>query len=272
MLVDEPRILRAMRDVLVLCYHGISDTWPSPSAVPLERLEEQLDYVLARGYRGATFTEAVLSPPARRTVAVTFDDAFRSIYECAFPLLARRCLPGTLFVPTEWIGREQALGWKGFDRWLGTEHEHELAPMSWDEIIEVADAGWEIGSHSRSHPHLPGLDDGSLERELHGSKEDLEARMEQPCRSIAYPYGSVTPRVVAAAARAGYRTGAALAGFVHPRRALEWPRVGVYAKDSRHRFRTKASPVRRRLVGRRFGEALIRGEELLRSGIGRPLA
>ncbi len=219
-----------MGDVLVLCYHGISDTWPSPGAVPLERLEEQLDYVLARGYRGATFTEAVLSPPARRTVAVTFDDALRSIFEHAFPLLARRGLPGTLFVPTEWIDRGQALSWKGFDRWLGTEHEHELAPMSWDEIAQLAEAGWEIGSHSQvtsaSVAHrrrVAGTGAARIEEGLRGADE-------QPCRSIAYPYGAVTPRVVAAAARAGYHTGAALPVWIHPGRALEWPRVGVYAE------------------------------------------
>ena len=253
-------------DTLILCYHGISESWPSPSAVPAERLERQLHHVLERGYRGVTFSEAVLSRPRGKTVAVTFDDAYRSVGEHAVPLLSRLGLPGTLFVPTTWVGRDTPMAWEGIAHYVGGAHERELLPLSWAEIASLSNAGWEIGSHTRSHPDLTTLEDNALEAELAGSRADLEERLDRPCHSIAYPYGVLDARVVRAAEQAGYRAGASLPVRVHRPRALEWPRVGVYCNDTDTRFRAKASPRLRWLIGSPRGERILR--RLHRRGAG----
>ena len=151
-------------DTLILCYHGISESWPSPSAIPVDRLERQLRHLLERGYRGTTFSEAVLSRPRGKTVAVTFDDGYRSIGEHGVPLLSRLGLPATLFVPTDWVGRDTPMAWKGIDRYVGERARAELLPLSWAEIASLSDAGWEIGSHTRSHPDLTTLEDDALAR------------------------------------------------------------------------------------------------------------
>jgi peptidoglycan/xylan/chitin deacetylase (PgdA/CDA1 family) len=258
----------AIGDTLILCYHGLSESWPSPSAIPAERLERQLCHLLERGYRGTTFSDAVLSRPRGKTVAVTFDDAYRSIGEQALPLLSRLGLPATLFVPTLWVGLDTPMAWEGMEHYVGGAHESELLPLSWAEIASLSDAGWEIGSHTRSHPDLTTLDDDALDGELAGSRADLEQRLGRPCPAIAYPYGLRDARVVRAADRAGYRAGAALPVRVHRPRTLDWPRVGVYANDSDARFRAKASPRLRRLIGSRIGEALLRRGPLPDRGAG----
>ncbi len=66
-----------MNDVLVLCYHGVSTTWPADIAVAPSVLERQLAFLVGRGYRGVTFRRAVLEPPPGRALAVTFDDGCR---------------------------------------------------------------------------------------------------------------------------------------------------------------------------------------------------
>lgn len=220
--------------VVVLCYHGISDMWPSPTAVPPALFALQLERFLEEGYVGATFTRAVLDPPAARTVAVTFDDGYRSILEHAVPVLERLGLPGTLFVPTDRLGRGEPLAWPTLDAWLGTEHEPELSPMSWPEIAGLAESGWEIGAHTVSHPHLQLLDDAELRHELVSSKADVETRLGRPCVSVAYPYGDADERVVEAAGEAGFETGAGL--HVDRRRPLHWPRVCVARPETPERL------------------------------------
>lgn len=99
----------------------------------------------------------MLEPPAKKTLAITFDDCFCSVLEIAFPILERMDLPGTVFVPTAFAGRPRPMSWGGnIDCWLGGPHEHELLPMSWEELGALARSGWEIGSHTRSHPRLTG--------------------------------------------------------------------------------------------------------------------
>jgi peptidoglycan/xylan/chitin deacetylase (PgdA/CDA1 family) len=235
------------RDVLVLCYHAVSPQFPARLSIAPERLEQHVQLMLDRGYVGATFTEAVTSPPARRTFAVTFDDAFTSVLEYAYPLLSAAGVPGTVFVPTALIGGTP-MSWPGIDEWTGGPYERELTGMTWEEIGTLAQAGWEIGSHTRTHPHLTELDDAALAEELEGSKADLERKLGK-CESLAYPYGWVDERVAAAAGAAGYRTAAGLPGQYEPPDPLRWPRAGIYVYDDMRKFKRKVSPTLRRARG-----------------------
>jgi peptidoglycan/xylan/chitin deacetylase (PgdA/CDA1 family) len=235
-------------DVLVLCYHGVSERWPSPLAVTGDQLEQQLSHLVRRGYRGVTFEHAVASSDASRTVAVTFDDGYRSVLTRALPVLERLGLPGTVFVPTDFVGSDGPMSWPGIDHWVGSPYENELVGMSWDELGALRQAGWEIGSHTCSHPHLSRLDDATLQRELRDSRAACEAQL-GACRTLALPYGDGDARVLAAAEEAGYSGVAGLTGFGIS--GVGWPRVGVYAADRAGRFRVKvARPVRRVGQGR----------------------
>jgi peptidoglycan/xylan/chitin deacetylase (PgdA/CDA1 family) len=235
-------------DVLVLCYHAVSEDWGAELAVTPGQLERQLESVLKRGYRGATFYDAVHSPVGQKIVAVTFDDAYRSTIELGLPVLSRVGLPGTVFVPTAFTGGEAPMAWPGIDHWLGGPHENELMPMSWEELATLANAGWEIGAHTRTHPHLTELDDVALGEELRASRHDCESQLGLPCRSFAYPFSDEDDRVVRATAEAGFSAAATLpeAGL-HPASPLRWPRVGIFWNDDAFRFRAKTSPLVLRL-------------------------
>jgi peptidoglycan/xylan/chitin deacetylase (PgdA/CDA1 family) len=233
-------------DLLVLCYHGVSESWPADTSVRPADLEEQLRAFAERGYRGATLADALVSPPGERVLAVTFDDAHRSVHELAAPIMARLGIPGTVFVPTDYAGGDRPMGWEGYDSWLGTEHEDELLCMSWEQLGELRDAGWEIGSHTCSHPRLSQADDATIAAELSESRRVCEERSGAPCVSFAYPYSDYDARAVQAVADAGYRFAVSV-----PRRPtaplpLEWPRVGVSHGEGARR-------VVRRAWSRRLG-------------------
>lgn len=235
-----------MTDTIVLCYHAVSPDWSADLSTTPERLESQVALLAKRGYRPVRFSDAVRDPAQGRTVAITFDDAFRSVFALARPVLDRFGFPASVFAPTDGVSAGAALCWPGIDQWLGGPHEHELAPMSWAELGSLADAGWEVGSHTASHPHLTALDDDALEQELVRSKAACEQGLGRPCDSLAYPYGDVDARVVEAAARAGYETAGALPRRLGSQDPLCWPRIGIYRVDDDRRFRMKVSPTFRR--------------------------
>ena len=244
---------------LVLCYHAVSPTFPAPLSVTPTDLERQLVLLLRRGYEGTTFTRALEEPSARRALVVTFDDAYRSVLELGLPILERLGVPGTVFAPTDHIGSERPMVWPGIDQWLGGPHEHELVPMSWDELAGLADRGWEVGSHTCSHPRLTQTDDALLAGELRQSKKRCEEALGGECTSLAYPYGDHDARVVAATGAAGYRFAATLPTRLDAAGALEVPRVGVYHQDGTRRFRLKVSPVLRTLRSSPAWAVLERG-------------
>jgi len=228
-------------DSVALCYHAVSESWPATLSVTPAQLNQQLALLQGRGYRGIRFSEAVLSPPRGRTVAITFDDAFLSVFERALPIIARFGWPATVFAPTDFIDSDRPLSWPGVDIWLGGPHEAELAPMSWQQLGRLQELGWEIGSHTRSHPRLPELDDAGLDRELAGSRAELHSRLGS-CESLAYPYGDHDARTIEAARRAGYAAAGTLPARLHPASPLRFPRIGIHHTDHRRRFALKLSP------------------------------
>ena len=233
--------------IIVLCYHALSPTWTAELSTTPERFEHQLHVLKRRGYQMVTFSQAVSAPATARVAAVTFDDAFASVFTLARPILERLGVPGTLFVPSGPIDACRALAWPGIDHWQNGPAAAELTAMTWSQIADLAASGWEIGSHTVSHPHLTTLDSASLASELGQSKAACEDKLGIACSSIAYPYGDVDARVVDAARAAGYVAGAALPGTLGGRDPLQWPRVGVYAKDSAARYALKISPLVSRL-------------------------
>ena len=193
-------------DTLALCYHEVG---PGGSALEIsaELLERQLRWLVARGYAGTTFSAAVAR--SGRVLAVTFDDASATVDDLAKPILQRVGLVGTVFVPVDSVGVPGVLGW--------------------DELASLAADGWEIGSHTISHRHLPTLSDAELDEELRRSRIQLEEALGIPCRSLAYPYGDVDARVVRAAADAGYHAACLIGGASLPSGPLARPRVGLSA-------------------------------------------
>jgi peptidoglycan/xylan/chitin deacetylase (PgdA/CDA1 family) len=245
-------------DVLVLAYHAVSDGWPSQLAVTRAELGRQLRHLVDRGYRGATLSDALRAGPAERVVAVTFDDGYLSVLEAARPVLSELGLPGTVFVATDHVGTGRPMSWPGIEEWLGGPHEHELVALSWEQLGSLADAGWEIGSHTRSHPHLTRIGDDRLRDELEGSRAVIEGRTGRACPTLAYPYGDHDARVEAAAAAAGYTWACALPDRALPPGPMRVDRVGLYRDEPQLRFRAKVSPLVRRLRATGRFEPLVR--------------
>jgi len=227
-----------MRDALVLGYHAISARWPCTLAVSPQALEAQLERLVRRGYRGVTLTEMVTERPQGRVLVVTFDDAYRSVLKLAFPILRRLGLPGTVFAPTAHMDGTP-MSWAGIDGWLDSEHRSELTGCTWDELSVLAQAGWEIGSHTRTHARLPTFADEALADELRRSRQECEQRLGTPCLTIAYPYGDSDARVAAAARAAGYV--ATVGGAPSPGGPAHPLRADIYRKDDAWRVALKTS-------------------------------
>jgi peptidoglycan/xylan/chitin deacetylase (PgdA/CDA1 family) len=239
-----------MSDALVLCYHSISPTLPARFNVTPQAFARQVRGFARRGYRGVTFRDAVLGSSRGRALAVTFDDAYRSVLDHALPVLTELGMPGSVYPVTDLVGAGAPMSWPGIDEWAGGPHESELTGMGWDGLRELAEAGWEVGSHTCRHPWLPDCGDARLADELERSRAAIEDGVGRRCDTLAYPYGGVDARVLAAARAAGYVAAGAIASD-RTGDPLDRPRVGVYAFDNDRRLRLKTFGPARRIRARR---------------------
>lgn len=247
-----------MNDLLILCYHAVSETWPSDFAVSPDALDDQLRRLLRRGYRPLSLSEALRDRRGGKILVVSFDDAFASVFERALPVTAALGVPATIFVPTSYVASPQAMQWSSLDRWAGTPHEEELRCMGWEELRQLVHAGWEVGSHTDTHAKLTELSDAELDAELSESKRRCEEGVGQPCETLAYPFGAYDRRVMERVHAAGYTAAVILDGQIaippgslvrpaRPRQMYGLLREGVYRHDSGLRLAAKTSPLARQI-------------------------
>ena len=201
------RLLPERRDgLVVLAYHLVGAGTDSPVDLPLQRFRDQLDE-LRRIARPVDLAAAVAALAAGRdpaggdggdedgeanggrrpAVAVTFDDAYGNFHDRAWPLLAERGVPATLFVPVAFV--EGA----GPPPLRGTGH---LPPVSWTALREMTATGrLAVGSHTWSHPDLTRLPAARVDEELRRSRETLEDRLGRAVTAFCYPRGLWSPRL-----------------------------------------------------------------------------
>lgn len=173
----------------ILTYHSL-DPSGSPISVHPEAFRRHVDWLASGDVAVRGFRELLMS--REPGVAVTFDDAFVSFREIAWPLLKERGIPVTVFVPTDHAGRT--------NRWPDESYAGipELPLLDWDALRELALEGVQLGSHTRSHRDLRTLPDDELREELEAAAERIEEVTRRP-DLLAYPYGFADARVAAAA-------------------------------------------------------------------------
>jgi peptidoglycan/xylan/chitin deacetylase (PgdA/CDA1 family) len=134
-------------------------------------------------------------PP--RPVVITFDDGYRDNLTHAFPLLAARGWPATIFLVARRLG--------GTNAWDADEVQAPLLDLR--QILEMQDGGIDFQSHTSTHVRLPTLDDARALHELRDSRERLAQLLGRAVRVIAYPWGAHDDRVLRLAGEAGYEAG-----------------------------------------------------------------
>lgn len=175
---------RAVNSLPILTYHSISNE-PGPTSIAPEIFQAQMEEIAAAGVDVVSLDEverwfAGRRRLERRTVAITFDDAFSDFADSAFPVLERLKFPATVFVPTAVVG--------GAENWIGA-NDNARKLMGWEEIVALSRKGVAFGSHTKSHADLTGLDGAELNEELSASRRELEARLARPAPHFAPPYG-----------------------------------------------------------------------------------
>ncbi len=194
-----PEVSAAPTDISkipILTYHSFG---PKPDfkenktqlqyRVTAAMFESQMKALVDKGYHTITFADLVDNqlngkPLPEKSVVLTFDDGWKSQYDLAVPILEKYNLTGTFFIITNSTGTK--------------------AYMSVDELKDLHAKGFEIASHTKSHPRLPTLDDTKLLEELQGSKNVLEDKLGITVKTLAYPYYAHDARVMQAVQDVGY--------------------------------------------------------------------
>ncbi|MBA3481773.1 MAG: polysaccharide deacetylase family protein [Pirellulales bacterium] len=172
--------------ITVLFYHRVADEHPNDWTISTVRFLAQMAWIRKR-FEIIPLVEAQqrMGADSNRTpaVCITFDDGYADNCRTAIPWLLDNQVPFTYFVATQ-----QVLESRPFDH--DVKYGAPLAPNSPEELRVMAEAGVELGAHTRTHADLGAIDDEvRLYDEIVGSKRDLELVTGKPVKYFAFPYG-----------------------------------------------------------------------------------
>lgn len=184
--------------VPILCYHAIQPSPRSDYSVSIESFTRQMRYLADQGYRVITVKELVEAMRQKKlpvkSVVISIDDGDPSVYTTAWPIMKKLKFPCSIYIYTSRVGSPHGL--------------------TQTQVREMADAGVEIGGHTRTHAYLtPPKKSRSWKAltlvqqtdEVVGSKKTLESMVGQPVEFLAYPYGLYNDQVEQLALSAGYQ-------------------------------------------------------------------
>ncbi|MGC8500171.1 MAG: polysaccharide deacetylase family protein [Leptospirillia bacterium] len=229
-------------NIPVLYYHRVSPMADPQTGVTPEVFRRQMEILAALGYVGVTLDRALswageggrpetgTARPGRTPIALTFDDGYLDNYEHAAPILEERGFRATIYFVSERMGKR--VDWTKDPVW----RDHPL--MASAQARELAERGFEAGSHTLTHPDLARIPDGEARREIAESRDRLSDSLSSPVTTFCYPYGSFRPIHAKMAQEAGYRAA---------RTVLRY-RVG--RQDDL--FRLPCRPISGRMSGGRF--------------------
>ena len=240
LLLTSATVAQGASYVNILIYHRVGDNRYPTTNVSTEAFSEQMAWLMANNYHVIPLADLVtllknkinLQP---KTVVITFDDGYLSVYENAWPILKSFGYPFSVFLYTE--GLE-----KGYANY-----------MTWDQVMEMQNTGVDFEDHSYGHHHMAfkpaDLDEIGYRAWISGdmahSMTVLSRRLGSTPRFFALPYGDYNAIVLDEAKKMGYQAvltqDPGMVGdfsdiFALPRHAIlgqEWASMAHFAKIMR---------------------------------------
>ncbi|MBI4527642.1 MAG: polysaccharide deacetylase family protein [Deltaproteobacteria bacterium] len=183
--------------VPVLCYHNIAPQAKGRLTIAVKTFEEQMRYLKNEGYRVLNFAEfyeflSLKRQLPQRAVLLTFDDGYKSFLQYAYPILKEFGFTATLFVYTDYVGTGRNA-------------------LSWPELKKLAQEGFQIEAHTKSHSDLRRASGESendylrrMKAELDQPRSLFERNLGSVPRMLAYPFGAQDDEVARRVRDTGY--------------------------------------------------------------------
>jgi poly-beta-1,6-N-acetyl-D-glucosamine N-deacetylase len=176
---------------VVLMYHRFGESSLPSTNIRLEQLDAHIAAIQSGSFNVWPLDRIVDNvksgkPLPERTIGVTIDDAYASVYHEAWPRFKAANIPFTIFVSTDQVGRSANY-------------------LNWTQIREMRDAGILIGHHGAAHAHMAEASVASIRQDLERANTAFKRELGAVPDIFAYPYGEASLELKSLLEAAGYR-------------------------------------------------------------------
>ena len=233
----------------IVAYHRVAPhvrrVPPPLHNVTPERFREQIRGLLRRDFNVWPLqrivhhaAEGCEIPP--RTIAITFDDGFETVFSRAWPLLRELHVPATVFVNTAYLDSTDPFPFDAWgSKWKGRVPPESYRPLTSAQCRELQESGL-IGLGAHTHTHADFRDRPEEFREdLQLSISILRTRFGLDEVPFAFPFGRPTLGFTGGALTQAARETGVICGLTaesvlidHCSDPLQWGRFNAFAWDT----------------------------------------
>ena len=181
-IVSFPTILKSQtveseKGIIGLMYHRFEENKYPSTNVRIKEFIQQIEMVRQNNLEFISHDElrSILVEKKnyeKKKVLLTIDDAFKSFYEKAWPILKEKRIPFVLFINT---------------REINTNNPNY---MNWEQIREIQNSKiGVIGGHSFSHDYLINKTNNEIKEDIEKSHKDYQRELGQIPKFFSYPFG-----------------------------------------------------------------------------------
>ena len=154
-------------------YHRFEENKYPSTNIKIVDFIKHIDLIKKNGFsfvNANDFENTLLKNKKKRKILLTIDDAFKSFYDQAWPILKDREIPFLLFVNTREIGSN------GY--------------MTWKQIKEISKKKFvHIGNHSYSHDYLIDKTNDEITSDINLAISDFKKNLGYNSSFFSYPFG-----------------------------------------------------------------------------------
>lgn len=226
--INDTLVDQRQHQAIILQYHHVSETTPPSTSLAPDTFITHLDLITELGFDVQPLDKVLAhiksnTPFQQKTLAITFDDGYDSIYQAAYPALKARQWPFTVFISPQAIDKKHG------------------DTMTWEQLKEMEQHGAIIANHSFEHLHLlqriNNEDDAQWAQRITNDITQAQLRLEEAMgprlKLFAYPYGEFDEALKGILKEEGYIAFSQQSGGINSSNDLQalprFPASGIYA-------------------------------------------
>lgn len=197
-------------EAVIFMYHRFGEDRYASTNIRLDQFAFELEYLAKHSYNVWPLSKIIRYmqngkklPP--KTVALTMDDAYKSVYTNAYPLLKEKGFPFTVFVNTDPVDK------------------HYGAFMTWEQMRQMQHFGAEFANHTSHHISFvsfvnlpPKVMRRKIKEQIMQAQQRLQEELGTTCNSdpkmLAYPFGEYTKEIADVVKEVGFTAVAQVPG------------------------------------------------------------
>jgi peptidoglycan/xylan/chitin deacetylase (PgdA/CDA1 family) len=231
---------QAAQHINVLLYHHVSADTPRSTSISPDEFAGHMAYLQEQGYQVIELGKALSLLQAGeevpdKSVAITFDDAWRNIYTNGLPILEQYNYPFTVFVNTDPVDQNNRMA------------------MTWDMLRDMKQRGGTLANHTTDHDYLVRKADYGSQwladtlANIDKAQQRLEAETGATPKWLAYPYGEYNQTLKQALKERGYiafgQHSGGIAHFSDWQALPRFPAAGMYSNLKTLKLKLASQPM-----------------------------